>query len=106
MNADTSGEGELHDETSLMHSRVKKIGQEAASVASKLQQTKEDLKTAQHRLAQMQAKQKQLSAKIQVRMIDKILCLPEFFCFLLASRVSRFHWWCKQNPFGVALPEG
>jgi len=68
IDGDTSGEGELHNEASLMHKRVKKIGQEAASVASKLQQTKEDLKTAQHRLAQMQTKQKQLSAKIQAEL--------------------------------------
>jgi len=68
IDGDTNSEGDLHDETSLIHSRVKQIGQEAASVASNLRQTKEDLNTAEQRLAQMQAKQKQLSIKIQAEL--------------------------------------
>jgi colicin import membrane protein len=65
---DTNSEGDLHSETNLMLSRATKVGKEAAAFASKLQQTKEELATAEQRLAQMKDKQKQLSIKIQAEL--------------------------------------
>jgi len=68
LEGDETADGEAHDETELMHKRVDKVSYEAAAVASRLQQTQDELAMAEQRLLQMQTKQKELSMKIQAEL--------------------------------------